>query len=1036
MQIMVRTEIKANLVHVVLVWTAVLMFILVSDGHAYVYQYCAFPDNNNVPIKWNGSTTTMFIFTDSFPIGSSQDHAIQNAMWHWNNVKGSNFQFGVAYSPLPPVFPNSLNEMNFDSGLSDDTLAVATWLPPLCSWTCPDHVCDCSCYICPPRPPFPWECSWQAAWMEADIQFNSNKIWTTEKYDYSKSQGPPYNLEAVALHELGHVLGLSTDHHEDRFMATMNSYYPNGGPLGYSAEWDPLADDRAGIRFLYGNGATEIDIAASNLKRIGAGTSGIVDGPNPSNNVAPGATVAVEYTISNQGTSAQTFNVGFYLSPDTDISTSDILIGNISGVSMAPGTSTFTRSVMIPYGTPSGTYYIGFIVDNNNALAENNENNNFQYIPQAITIPLYTVYPSAGPNGSISPAVPQTVYYGSTTSFTVSPDYGYHIASVTGCNGTLNENTYTTGAVTANCTVSATFAINYYTITATAGSGGIITPTSASVRHGDSQIFMITPNTGYHTVDVKVDGISQGPILSYTFTAVSAPHTIEAVFSNKYSITVRNRSFAGSGTVTSSPGGLSCGATCSADFIQDSTTTLTPTPDTGSLFAGWTGDCSGTGNCTLTMNSDKKATAGFTFISCSSLPTRISKGGAYVYYSSLQNAYAAAVNGDVIQSMALNFPENLNVNRDIAITLAGGYDCGFNSIVDYTSLLGMTTSAGVLTISDVEIVSTIPDYTYTLVSFADAGGSISPSGTVNVYRGASQSYILTPNTGYQLLDVLVDGASVGAVTTYTFGNITANHTIQAIFSRALTIAKAGTGSGTITSSPAGLTCGSTTCTGPFSYGTVVTLTAAPAAGSSFAGWSGSGCSGTDTCTVTMNADTIVTATFNTIPPVADFSGTPTSGIETITVNCIDLSVNNPTSWLWNFGDGATSTLQNPSHTYNAIGTYNVSLAAINSGGTNTNSKTGYIVVQPCPNQPVRIAGTTPVYYPTLQAAYDAAADGAVIQSRNLQFTENLSVNRNVSVTLQGGYVCDYSATSGVTNLKGMITTSAGTLTIKDFVLQQ
>src|SRR5207244_6665487 len=70
----------------------------------------------------------------------------------------------------------------------------------------------------------------------------------------------------------------------------------------------------------------------------------------------------------------------------------------------------------------------------------------------------------------------------------------------------------------------------------------------------------------------------------------------------------------------------------------------------------------------------------------------------------------------------------------------------------------------------------------------------------------------------------------------------------------------GTGSGTVTSSPAGLDCGAT-CAASFTSGTTVTLTAAPAAGSTFGGWSGAGCSGAGTCTVTISAATTVTATF-------------------------------------------------------------------------------------------------------------------------------------------------------------------------------
>jgi Divergent InlB B-repeat domain len=76
----------------------------------------------------------------------------------------------------------------------------------------------------------------------------------------------------------------------------------------------------------------------------------------------------------------------------------------------------------------------------------------------------------------------------------------------------------------------------------------------------------------------------------------------------------------------------------------------------------------------------------------------------------------------------------------------------------------------------------------------------------------------------------------------------------------LTITKAGSGRGTVNSSPTGISCGAT-CSASFPGGTAVSLTAAPATGSLFAGWSGGGCSGTGPCTVTLTAATSVSATF-------------------------------------------------------------------------------------------------------------------------------------------------------------------------------
>ena len=80
-----------------------------------------------------------------------------------------------------------------------------------------------------------------------------------------------------------------------------------------------------------------------------------------------------------------------------------------------------------------------------------------------------------------------------------------------------------------------------------------------------------------------------------------------------------------------------------------------------------------------------------------------------------------------------------------------------------------------------QFASTSTGPTVTLSATAGANGSISPSGSVAVDYGSSQTFTITPNTNYRVADVLVDGVSVGAVTSYTFSSVTANHTISATF---------------------------------------------------------------------------------------------------------------------------------------------------------------------------------------------------------------------------------------------------------------
>jgi hypothetical protein len=81
------------------------------------------------------------------------------------------------------------------------------------------------------------------------------------------------------------------------------------------------------------------------------------------------------------------------------------------------------------------------------------------------------------------------------------------------------------------------------------------------------------------------------------------------------------------------------------------------------------------------------------------------------------------------------------------------------------------------------ITATFEINTYTITSSAGIGGTILPSGTITVNCGDSKPFMITPSTGYKISDVKVDGVSVGTVSSYTFSNIIANHTIGAIFKK-------------------------------------------------------------------------------------------------------------------------------------------------------------------------------------------------------------------------------------------------------------
>ena len=155
-------------------------------------------------------------------------------------------------------------------------------------------------------------------------------------------------------------------------------------------------------------------------------------------------------------------------------------------------------------------------------------------IAVSFAINTYTLTPTTGANGTISPATVQTVNYGATPTFTFTPTTGYHVSAVTvdGNPVTMTgTNAYTFSAVAANHTIAVSFAINTYTLTPTTGANGTISPaTVQTVNYGATPIFTIKAAPDYYVADVLVDNVSVGPVTRYTFTPVGANHTISASF--------------------------------------------------------------------------------------------------------------------------------------------------------------------------------------------------------------------------------------------------------------------------------------------------------------------------------------------------------------------------------------------------------------------------------------------------------------------------------------------------------------------------
>jgi hypothetical protein len=554
----------------------------------------------------------------------------------------------------------------------------------------------------------------------------------------------------------------------------------------------------------------------------------------------------MNYSVAaNTGTSSQTAassvaGLAFTVT-EAGVQTETITASAGTGGTISP-----TGSVSVNYGasqtfsiTPNSGYTVGGVTVDGASVGAvtsytfSNVTGNHT-VAASFTAQTETITASAGTGGTISPTGSVSVNYGASQTFSITPNSGYTVGGVTVDGASVGAVTsYTFSNVTGNHTVAASFTAQTETITASAGTGGTISPTgSVSVNYGASQTFTIAPASGYQVSGVTVDGASVGAVTSYTFSNVTGNHTIAASFSAvTYTLTV-TKTGTGTGSVATNPSGTT--------FTSGTSVTLTATASAGSSFAGWSGACSGTSQtCTVTMNGNTSVGAAFT-VQNETITASAGTGGTISPTGSVSVNYGAS--------------------QTFSIAPASGYTIA-GVTVDGASVGAVTSYTFSNVTGNHTIAASFSVQTETITASAGTGGTISPTGSVSVNYGASQTFSITANSGYTVAGVTVDGASVGAVTSYTFSNVTGNHTIAASFSAAtytLTVTETGTGTGSVATNPSGTT---------FTSGTSVTLTATASAGSTFTGWSGA-CSGTSqTCTVTINGNVSVGAAFAALDPI-------------------------------------------------------------------------------------------------------------------------------------------------------------------------
>src|SRR5262249_56151653 len=119
---------------------------------------------------------------------------------------------------------------------------------------------------------------------------------------------------------------------------------------------------------------------------MGKSGDGYVVTTNASESSTPGGTATLEWTLDNLGNvAANGFRIGFYLSTNDFISTSDRFLGSLSGNWPGGASGTFSTDLTIPGDVASGTYWLGMIADDTNAFGETREWNNWSVAPHPTT---------------------------------------------------------------------------------------------------------------------------------------------------------------------------------------------------------------------------------------------------------------------------------------------------------------------------------------------------------------------------------------------------------------------------------------------------------------------------------------------------------------------------------------------------------------------------------------------------------------------------------------------------------------------------
>lgn len=340
--------------------------------------------------------------------------------------------------------------------------------------------------------------------------------------------------------------------------------------------------------------------------------------------------------------------------------------------------------------------------------------------------------------------------HGQTCTVTATANSGYTFVNWTENGTQVSTNPNYTFTVTGNRNLVANFQIQQHTISVTPNPsyGGSVSG-GGTFNYGQSCTVNALANSGYTFVNWTENGTQVSTNANYTFIVSGNKNLVANFTSQSYVITATTDPSTG-GFVTGS-GGYSYGETC----------TITATANTGYTFLNWTKNgtqVSVSPSYSFTVTESATYTAHFNAqnytITVATNPNdagSASGGGSYTYGQTC-TVTASANNGYAFTSWTENGTQ-VSTNVNYSFTVTGNRN----------------------------LVANFVPNTHTIQATAGSNGIITPSGNITVALGANQSFSMIPDAGYEVQEVYIDGNPVGAMNSYTFTNVTADHYIHVNF---------------------------------------------------------------------------------------------------------------------------------------------------------------------------------------------------------------------------------------------------------------